>query len=212
MTASSAVRHVTLSPSMLATGSMALLLAQVVLGCLSTRASVAETTSVHGGTTVTTSYLRVYPPVGRWTLLQRGGNVCAVQISRTWSTADGHQWTEARFDWCNLTGTKDLCVSGVREGVATFGIETVAPRLPITSGENAIGCPGLMVEWFPPTGIGFARAGGPSESDDIEKFGVHIAATGWCDVRRANLKDARVKWLRFGDTAKAQSIELGPCW
>jgi hypothetical protein len=187
-------------------------LAIVTFGCLSARPPVAETTSQYAGTVAKTTYSHVYPPVGRWILLRRAGFVCAVRATRTYSTADGKRWSEGLFDWCYLATSNAGCQSGIRQGAATFGIEVVAPRLPVTSGNSAIGCPGLMVDWFPPTGVGFGGPGELNDDDAIARRGVEIALTGWCEVTRANTQDPRLRWLRYGDTAKPSQMDLGECW
>lgn len=144
----------------------------------------------------------VNSPIGRWALLRKGENLCAVRFTAFHrahpddkSVKDYQESFFADYDWIYQgDGSGELSKPNVKYGHSQADKKPNIWRFP--RGKNFIECGPMKATWWYPNGIALiARDFHPEKanhSNDIE-----IALTGWKDVTNVNAKDSRLIWYRY---------------
>lgn len=144
----------------------------------------------------------IAPPVGRWTLLRKGKDLCAVRFTafhrahpKDKSIRENQESFFANYDWVYQgDGSGKFSKPNVKSGHSQADKKPNIWRFP--RGSNYIECGPLKATWTYPNGIALiARDFHPEKtnrSNDIE-----IAPTGWMEITQVNSQDPRLAWHRY---------------
>lgn len=157
-------------------------------------------------------------PIGRFLLIRKGSNYCAVRFTRfhrepnkptLWSPGDDSEYAE--YDWYYQRDgsgdfTKPNIESGHRELSRKPAIGLFHP-LVWPRGDPFIKCGLFRLEWFYPTHVGFHMTN--RKEDDV---GNELAPTKWRDISEVNVHDPRLKWYRFDEKREGVDIPIDQLW
>lgn len=195
---------------------------RAVFACLITlsfsRATLIRADTIEGGDRLTTSayvaWDHVAAPMGRFVLIRKGKDVCAVRFTAFHRGHDekpstmvntGEETLYAEYDWywqkdgtgefikLNVKSGHNRLRSGPLRGFGSFAFQT---------GDIRIRCGPFRLFWNPPASVAFF--GVPKQGD----YGVELSPTPWDDMKEVNVHEPSLKWYRYDENRKTIRIPI----
>jgi hypothetical protein len=161
-------------------------------------------------------WVSVSVPVGRFLLIRRGKDYCAVRFTEfhrevgramPWSVPDDSQYAE--YDWYYQgDGTGDFMTPNVESGHQKLYQKPTRFFHPFESiGVNVVRCGPFHLRWDYPTQVGFHNTN--RKEDDV---GNELAPTKWRDISEVNANHPRLKWYRYDEKREPLYIPIDQLW
>ncbi len=153
-------------------------------------------------------------PVGRFLLMRRDSDLCAIRFTafhrghdakpQTWFHS-GHENFYADYEWYWPEPNGNFRGPDIKKGHRTLRRGAIVGllflNLGVPLGTDDVECGSLTPIWFYPTGIGFTK--GPRFDHDLE-----LAPTQWTELTQINLSDPKLKWYRYNEDQPDTFIPL----
>lgn len=158
---------------------------------------------------VTISGGGVEVPLGRFLLIRKDHEYCAVIITRAWSGKTDEDWYGTYASYYQDDGSGDFS-----KEVLVKNAELSSPkprgigRLSFSFGNKDICCGPIRLHW-----AGYGRVSFYGSDEEVRDHGIELAPTKWTDISQVNVFDSRLKWYRYDDNRmKGISIPLESLW
>lgn len=153
----------------------------------------------------------VSSPKGKFLLIRRGSELCAVRITSYRRGHDatprtffhtGDETTYAEYDWVfQEDGSSDLTKSNVESGhdeLSRGAFVGVSFHLSMQLGNFKLECGEWELQWYFPTVVHFWPVAEPYQSEDFE-----MAPTNWAQISEIDLQNPRLRWYSYRDGPNA---------
>jgi len=154
--------------------------------------------------------LGINVPVGRWALLRKKNELCALRFTAFHHEIDQEKpphevyWVSrySDYDWAYRSDDEsDFSKSNVRTGSGHAASRPNLWRIP--RGTYVVKCGPLEAGWEYPNFISLVNKRRVSDEPYVSN-GIEIAVTAWKDLKDINVNDPRLVWRRF-DADQQQS-------
>ena len=143
-------------------------------------------------------------PLGRFTLIRKGNDLCALRFTEYHRGGDakpatvfdsGQESLYAEYDWFyQADHSGNLTKGNVKTGHRKIAMRSVRGigRLSLSGGVDELKCGPFNLNWSYPPRIGFF-----GHDDKDGDHGIEIAPTKWTDIKQVNPHDPHLKWYRY---------------
>ncbi len=155
-------------------------------------------------------------PIGRFLLVRRGEDVCAVRFTRMYRGNDAHspsvfssgdESLYADYEWYRPHSGSDFSSLQLESGHGQVSSTAMVGlwRFAFGGGNRTVYCGPLPLRWIYPNNLGFRFMTDPPKEYEM-------APTKWQDVREVNPQDQRLKWYRYDESRLNVYIPIDALW
>jgi hypothetical protein len=161
----------------------------------------------------------VTSPLGRWTLLRKGQDLCAIRFTRF-----RHERAKDRipsittdsffadYDWVYQgDGSGDLVKANAKAGHLEASVKPNIWRF--MRGERFVSCRSYRTQWWYPNRIFLIKAENLTElnpSRSTHPNDIEVALTGWKEIGHVNVHDPKLVWRRLDPERDSAHIDEEP--
>lgn len=150
-------------------------------------------------------------PVGRFLLVRKGKDICAIRFTDFARGAGRLMAFHTEYDWYYQgDGSFDFTKPNVESGHRQLSQKATWLPHPFEWSlfdVRAVQCGPFRLGWGYPTSVGFSTSN--KKEDDV---GNEFAPTKWKDVSEVNVKEPRFKWYRYDEMRQAIYIPIDQLW
>lgn len=151
-------------------------------------------------------------PLGRFLLIRKDSNLCAIKFTEYHKGNDakpptvfssGEESLDAKYEcFCQSErggGFGDATLGEVNKR-ASWGIG----RLAFGGGKTNVRCGPFKLPWMYPARVSFNI-----EGTKLGDQGIELAPTRWSAIDEVNVRDPRLRWFRYDESRKVTYIPIG---
>lgn len=161
---------------------------------------------------VRVAYSGVYIPTGRFLLIRRKNEICAIKFTKFWNEKKDEEIERnaAYISYYQNDGSANFLNKNVKitEDHASSLPWRVFTRLFMWQpGKTYVKCGPLKLDWVYYGGVCAC------EKNDIPgDYGFEFAPTPWENITEVDASDKRIKWYRYDKNRKAVDIPIDKLW
>jgi hypothetical protein len=157
-------------------------------------------------------------PIGRFLLIRRGKDVCAVRFTEFHRGHDakpptvwhsGEESLYAEYDWYYQgDGSGDFAKPHVKSGHSKLSQKSLVGigRLSFQTGTIRVRCGPFKLMWDYPNSVAF------DEGTRLADSGIELAPTKWREIAEVNPHDPRLQWYRYDEKRPMTYIPVDQLW